>query len=143
MKKIIYKLIAVVTLLFASVAQADEIVVIANSASPVSSISVSDLKKIYLKKKKYFTEGGRVIPADQSVDSPVRKDFYEAIIGMSATELQHYWSKQIFTGKGTPPRVMKSDAKMLEWVSDSVKAIGYVNKSAIDDSSKIKVLTLR
>ncbi len=134
-------LMAVLT--FSAIAvQADEVVLIVNPANTLSEMTLKDVKKIYLGKNKFFPGGGgKVIPADQADKSTVRKIFYEVMIGKSAAKLKAYWSKRIFTGKGTPPIVKKGDEAMLAWVAEQPLALGYVYRNSVNDS--VKVLNLK
>lgn len=120
---------------------ADEVVLVVNPSNPLSDMSLKVAKKIYLGKSKFFPGGGKVIPADQSDKSDVRTMFYEVIIGRSKSQLKSYWSKRIFTGKGTPPIVKKDDDAMLEWVAEQPQALGYVFRSSV--TPNVKVLKLK
>ncbi len=136
------KLVLMAVLLFAATATyADEVVLIVNPANDLSEISLKDAKKIYLGKSKFFSSGEKVIPVDQSEKSEVKGVFYEVIIGKSKSKLKKYWSKRIFTGKGTPPKVLKDDTAVLEWIAEQPLGLGYVFKSSVNDS--VKVLNLK
>ena len=142
MKTHVRTLMLMAVLIFAATAaQADEVVLIVNPANTLSDMTLKDVKKIYLGKSKFFPGGGKVIPADQPEKSTVRKIFYEVMIGKSASKLKAYWSKRIFTGKGTPPIVKKNDEAMLAWVAEQPLALGYVYRKSVNDS--VKVLNLK
>ncbi len=51
--------------------------------------------------------------------------------------MQAIWSKIVFTGKGKPPKECKSSVEVKKVVSENVNAIGYIEKSAVDDSVKV------
>lgn len=138
MKTIVYRFAILAVLCLASMAAyADEVVIIVHPSNPLTTISVDDVKKIYLGKKKFFPEGGKVIPGDQPKGTQSRKFFYGGIIGKSETKLKTYWSRLIFTGKGTPPKVIESDSAVRDWVADQPKGIGYIMRSKADASVKI------
>lgn len=120
---------------------AEEVIVIVHPSNSLSAIHISELKRIYLGKKKYFPNGGKVIPADLPNNNATRKTFYEVVVGMSGRRLKSYWSKRIFTGKATPPKQLPDTNAMIEWVSKQPKAVGYLYKSAVNDS--VKVLNLK
>ena len=142
MKTYVSTLMLMAVLTFTAIAaQADEVVLIVNPANTLSEMTLKDVKKIYLGKSKFFPGGGKVIPADQAEKSTVRKIFYEVMIGKSAAKLKAYWSKRIFTGKGTPPIVKKGDEAMLAWVAEQPLALGYVYRKSVNDS--VKVLNLK
>jgi len=123
MKTYVSTLMLMAVLTFTAIAaHADEVVLIVNPANPLAEMTLKDVKKIYLGKSKFFPGGGKVIPADQPEKSQVRKIFYEVMINKSPSKLKAYWSKRIFTGKGTPPIVKKGDEAMLAWVAEQPRS---------------------
>jgi len=138
MKTIAYRFAILAALWMASMAvYADEVVIIVHPSNALSEISVDDLKKIYLGKKKFFPDGKKVIPGDQPKGTESRKFFYGGIIGRSEAKLKSYWSRLIFTGKGSPPKVVGFDRIVKEWVANQPQAIGYIMRSTADDTVKI------
>ena len=51
-----------------------------------------------------------------------------------------YWSKQLFTGKGTPPKEIVSETDILNSVSENLDVIGYVTNELVDES--VRVITV-
>ncbi len=142
MKTTVSTLMLMAILAFSAVsAHAEEVVLIVNPANPLTEMTLKEVKNIYLGKSKFFPGGGKVIPADQPEKTLVRKIFYEVMIDKSPSKLKAYWSKRIFTGKGTPPRVVKGDEAMRAWVAEQPMALGYVLRKSVDDS--VKVLNLK
>ncbi len=142
MKTCMSTLMLMAVLSFTAIAaHADEVVLIVNPANPLTEMTLKDVKNIYLGKSKFFPGGGKVIPADQPEKSLVRKIFYDVMIDKTPSKLKAYWSKRIFTGKGTPPIVKKDDAAMLAWVAEQPPALGYVYRKSVNDS--VKVLNLK
>ena len=39
-----------------------------------------------------------------------------------------YWQVLVFSGREVPPRIVKSDAEMLQFVRDTPGAVGYVSE---------------
>lgn len=58
-------------------------------------------------------------------------------IGKDASTLKKSWLKAKLTGSGNPPVTVGSEADMLQKVANNSGAIGYVDKSKVDDSVKI------
>lgn len=112
-------------------------VVIVNADNPVSEISKSDLSSLLLKKKSKWSHGVSVDPADLDSGSDVRAAFSEDVHGRSVTSIKNYWQRQIFSGRGVPPKELKSDSEMVSHVSADPGAIGYVAPSA-NLSDKVK-----
>jgi len=53
------------------------------------------------------------------------------------SKLKGHWSKLIFTGKGTPPKEVSTDAEVIELVAANPNIIGYINASSVTDKVKI------
>lgn len=105
-------------------------VVIVNSDNPVTEISKSQLSGFLLKKKSKWDHGVSVDPADLDSGSSVREALSEDVHGRSVSSIKNYWQRQIFSGRGVPPPEVGDDAEMIEHVSQSPGAIGYVSSTA-------------
>ncbi len=69
--------------------------------------------------------------------SDVHKEFAKKVLGKSSSQLKAYWAKLVFTGKGTPPKQINSDAEMIKLVAANPNLIGFVNAASVDDSVKV------
>jgi ABC-type phosphate transport system substrate-binding protein len=115
---------------FAAPASA-ELVIVVNPQNPATRMFPSQAAQFFL--------GGSVmfVPVEQAEGSAIREEFYKKVLEKEPAQVQAIWSKIVFTGKGKPPKVMKSSAEVKKVVSESVNAIGYIEKSAVDDSVKV------
>lgn len=113
--------------------------IIVNNANSTSSISSTDLSKLFLKKKKKWDNGEKVVPIDQSASSDVRKEFTKVIHKKSVGAIKSYWQQFVFAGSGTPPIEKKSDEEVIAFVKGNSGAIGYVSSGA--NTSGVKVIT--
>jgi ABC-type phosphate transport system substrate-binding protein len=87
------------------------------------------LSAIFLRKAPRWEDGTDVRPVDQSMNSPLRAAFTEAVLDVPYTRLQRFWSDEI--KKGTePPPVKSTDADVIAYVSATPGAIGYVSADA-------------
>lgn len=86
-----------------------------------------------------FFLGGSVLftPVEQADGSAIRSEFYKKVLEKEPSQVQAIWAKIVFTGKGKPPREYKSSAEVKKAISENVNAIGYIEKSAVDDSVKV------
>ncbi|WP_342114425.1 hypothetical protein [Pseudoduganella sp. OTU4001] len=134
MKKILTALLAS-TLAAAALPASAEIVVIVNKDNPASRMFSEQASQFFLGKSAMFT------PVDQAEGSKIRADFYQKVADKDPAQVKAIWSKLVFTGKATPPKEFKSNADVKKAVAEDPKAIGYIDKSAVDDSVKV-ILTL-
>lgn len=102
-----------------------------------AEISAKDLQRLYLAKKKKFSNGAAVIPLNHKDDVAIRVAFDQEMTGKSPSQMKSYWAKLVFTGKEVPFKQVENDAEMIELVSKNESAIGYVNESSITSSVKV------
>jgi ABC-type phosphate transport system substrate-binding protein len=112
-----------------------ETVVIVNKANPATRMFSEQASQFFLGKSTMFT------PIDQAEGSAIRADFYHKAADKDPAQVKAIWSKIVFTGKGTPPKEYSSNADVKKAVAADPKAIGYIDKSAVDDTVKV-ILTL-
>ncbi len=122
-----------VSLAVSCAAQAADLVVIANPA--VGALTKDQVADLFLGKSQAFT------PIDQSEGSPVYAEFYKKATGRDTAQVKSTWSRIVFSGKGQPPKQLPDSAAVKKAVASDPKAVGYVEKSAVDGSVKT-VLTL-
>jgi ABC-type phosphate transport system substrate-binding protein len=134
MKNILTALLAS-ALAAAALPASAEIVVIVNKDNPASRMFSEQASQFFLGKSAMFT------PVDQAEGSKIRADFYQKVADKDPAQVKAIWSKLVFTGKATPPKEYKSNAEVKKAVAEDPKAIGYIDKSAADDSVKV-ILTL-
>ena len=130
MKRIVIAFLAVLALLGAQEAQAQDFQVVVNAAAGTDEISTGDLSKIFQKKAGKLPSGESASPVDQDKDAAVRESFSQAVHGRSANQIESFWQQQIFSGKDVPPEKKGSDAEVLDFVRSNPGAIGYVSGSA-------------
>lgn len=129
------KLIIATMLTFASTAAFAEIAVIINPANS-STLDQNEIKKIYLGKSKSFSNGTKVNPANQEGNA-VADEFNDKLLGKSGSQLNAYWSKLIFTGKGTPPKKLNNDQAVIDFVAENADAIGYIASDKVTGAVKV------
>jgi ABC-type phosphate transport system substrate-binding protein len=114
-----------------------EVSVIVSSNNPNASIDQNTVSKIFLGKTKSFPDGTQAVPVDQDDGAAPRNAFNSTVLGKSSSQLKSYWSRLIFTGKGTPPKQSGNDAAVKQLVANNPNIIGYIDSSAVDSSVKV------
>lgn len=130
-RSLVKSLLSIVAVLFISTQALAEIAVIVNPGSGVSSLSSSEVKALYLGKSKSLK------PYNRAKGSKIREEFMDKVVGKSESQFKAYWSKKIFSGKGTPPKVLDGNAAVKSRIAGSVKAIGFIDSSAVDRTVKV------
>ena len=105
---------------------ADEFVLVAHPDLRVVSVSRAELSKIFLRRLRTWSDGTPARPVDQLPDRPVRSWFSRRVHGRSVVNIEVYWKRRIFSGRGVPPPELGDDQQVLEFVRTQPGAVGYV-----------------
>lgn len=130
------KYLSILLLILLGSAANAEIAVIVHPSNG-SALDSSSISKIYLAKLKSFPGGGEAVPVNQAEGSSTRTAFDEKVLGKSPSQLKAYWSKLVFTGKGSPPRDVADDAAVKALISSNPNMVGYIDAGSVDDSVKV------
>ena len=122
--------------LSSAVVKAD-VVAVVSAKSPVTTLSMSQVADIFCGRASRFPNGVQAFPIDQAEGSAVRDEFYSKVVGKTAAQIKAYWSKIIFTGRGQPPPSVSNNVEMKKRISENVAAIGYIDRSLVDDSVRV------
>ncbi|MET3139407.1 ABC-type phosphate transport system substrate-binding protein [Undibacterium sp. GrIS 1.2] len=131
MKRAIYPFVIAAVLSTIALPASAELVIIVNPQNPATRMTSSQAAQFFLGGSVQFT------PVEQAADAPIRAEFYKKVLEKEAAQVQAIWARIVFTGKGKPPKEFKSSADIKKTVSENVNAIGYIEKSAVDDSVKV------
>lgn len=111
-----------------------DVIVHPSNAANIDAVTV---KKLFTGKAKSFPGGERAIPISQSEGSDVSKEFNQKVVKKSASQLKAYWSKLVFTGKGTPPKAMDNDQQVIDLIAKNPNMIGIVKSGSAGDGVKV------
>ena len=108
---------------------AGSIKVIANSSVRADTISEAELKRVFLEERISLPDGTHVEPVLMK-EGAVEKAFLQKYLGVTEDDLQIYYRTLLFTGRGSIPKILESDAEVVAYVARTRGAIGYVSASA-------------
>src|SRR5690554_3192826 len=106
---------ALAGLMLSSAVHAD-VVVIGHPAGP-DKLTKEQVQAIYLNRTKNLPDGSRAQPFEISSGSPVRDEFHSKVTGRNDSQLKAFWSQQVFTGKGQPPKEVASPSAVKSTVA--------------------------
>lgn len=112
--------------------------IIVHADNAIQEIDRATVKRIYLGRLTSFSKGNKAVPLDGLFNTSVYDAFYQKIIGKSSAQLDSYWSRRLFAGKGQPPSQIKDKNEIIEFVSNNINSIAYVSGSV--KSNKVKVI---
>ncbi len=131
MNKFLYAL----ALLFSMASYAEVAVIV--HPSNASNLDANAINRIFTGKEKSFSNGNKVIPISQEASQAVTEEFNQKVLNKSSSQLKAYWSKLVFTGKGTPPKEVADDAEVIKLVAANPDTIGFISASAATDAVKV------
>jgi len=111
-----------------------EFKLVANPSVTASEISAGDLKGVFLAAKDSLPDGSRVEPV--LAKNGAAHDAFLKNLGKSDAALTTYYRSLVFTGKGSMPKICGSDAEVIDYVSKTKGAIGYVSANAAAPGTK-------
>ena len=129
-----HRLLAAIALLALSGALHAEVVVIVHRSNAVASMTADQVAQIYMGASTTFPGGGAAAPIDQPEGSAVRDEFLAKVLEKTGAQFKAVWSRLIFSGKGTRPKTLGSSAEVKKAVAADPAAIGFIERSAVDDS---------
>ena len=109
-------------LLLTGFAQAG-IVVVVSKNSDLGGLTRNEVRQIFNGQLNRVGEIS-VKPLDLPVAASQREVFYQQVMGKSVEQMNSYWARMIFTGRGMPPREVSSDREMTLLVGSDRKFIG-------------------
>jgi len=109
-----------------------------------SELSQSKARKLYRGKTKRL-DGKRVELADWPERSVERVEFYHALLGKNAAQMNAHWASLSFSGKARPPKeIANADIEsLLAWMSEKPYRIGYAPLSQLPDNAIILYVVSR
>ena len=128
MKHIGFLSIAVLFICSAAASAAD-IKVIVNPDVRISSVSVDELKGVFLQTKTSLGDAGHVEPVFEK-GGAAHETFVKTYLGKTDAALETYYRSLVFTGKGSMPKTLANDADVVAYVAKTKGAIGYVSAGA-------------
>jgi len=134
-------LLVVATLLLLAPLQAlcRDVKIIASPSVRAESITVAELKSVFLEEKRSLSDGSHIEPV-LAKSGAAHEVFLKHYLGKSDDELQTYYHTMVFTGTGAMPKFLGSDIDIVHYVARTKGAIGYVDSDVPVEG--VKVLTV-
>lgn len=135
--------VAVLMLLWTGVHAAEDpsFVVIVNRANPVTTLTLAELRRIFLKQTRMWPHAESMVPVDWDATSPIREAFSREVLSRTVREMGDYWVQQGVTQGLVPPSTQKSTRAVLRFVASVPGAISYVPSGEVDLSVAVVKVT--
>ncbi len=129
-------LVVLLTLLPPLAAAADVIAVVVNQAADVEALSRTDVINIFMGRFRQFPSGATALPIDMPV-SPVRAQFYRALVNKEPAEINAYWARLVFAGRTSAPIQTNTADDVLKALHANPGGIAYLERSRVTTREKI------
>jgi len=110
-------------------------VVVTSQNSPITKLSKSAIKKIYLKKKLFYANQ-KLLPINLLAQDKIRMVFESRVLGMQREDINDYWIEQHYHGI-TPPITQKSYRSLSEFIKNVKGSIGYLSKRNVNKKMRV------
>lgn len=111
--------------------QADTISVVVGAGSDITGVSLDTLREVYLRRRRVWQDGSRVIAVNLPADGDARRRFSKRVLGRLPQDLSPYWDRLYFDGI-RPPLVLRTSEAVCAYLATEPKAIGYVPSREVD-----------
>ena len=118
---------------------AGDYTVLVNTDNQIDKISKDDLKSILLGKKTTWEDGQKIKVAVYK-DNDTHKAILKDMVKKSPMQFSLYWKKIVFSGSGTPIKIVKDETEMVNFIINNPTAIGYI--STAHKNEKIKIIQI-
>jgi ABC-type phosphate transport system substrate-binding protein len=136
MKRLLYVLLlAASASIFVAPAKA-QVIVIANPGVKTTEISKNDLRDVFTGSATKLPGGVKVVPILLKAGT-VHEEFLQVYIGKSDAAYRAGWRSMVFSGDGSMPKTLDSDAAVVEFVAHNTGAIGYISKATPHEGVKV------
>lgn len=127
--------VAAIAMFAASAAKA-QVVVIANPSVNASSVSKSDLKKVFTGASGRLSSGSHVTPVLLK-EGPTHNTFLSAYVEKTPIAILLIWRGLVMSGQGSMPKTFDSEEAMVQYVARTPGSIGYIASATPHDEVKV------
>lgn len=96
-------------------------------------LDVNLLRKIFTGQYGTWPNGDPVIVVMLPIQHPNHAYFVQARLRMFVYQIERIWQQRIYSGRSNPPTILENEQAILEYVSRTPGAIGYVTGASTTD----------
>jgi hypothetical protein len=114
-----------------------ELDVIVHDSVPPRSLDRAALAAIFSMTRRSWGDGLSAVPFNYPPDSPLRRTFDSAVLGLAPEEVARFWIDQRIRGYGHPPRQVADPAIMVRLIANLKGSIGYIPAGTADKTVRV------
>jgi ABC-type phosphate transport system substrate-binding protein len=118
--------------------KASDMAVIVNPSTPVSDLSLAEVRKVFRGDRQYWTKDVPVVLLIRAPQSRERTVILKTLYGMTESQFKQYWIAKIFRAEATTaPKIVYSNDMATELISVIPGAIAFIPQSDVKDGLKV------
>jgi hypothetical protein len=122
----------------ASSVRAEDIAVIVNAAGPLTSLTLPDVRALYLGERRFVGPEPAVLLHLPEGDA--KAAFLSRVVGQTLKEYKLHWLQRVFQEGATLPTVVAGPEAMVGVAATRRNSGGYVPASLVRDTPDVKIL---
>jgi len=132
MPRQLFKVLLILLTCLGPVPALAELVVVVNARNGVAAMTRNEVINIFFGRNRLFFNGVEALPVDLEDAHPNRAQFYKLLVGKDVSEINAYWSRQVFTGRMQAPLRFSSTEEVIKWIAANPGGIGFVELPRAD-----------
>lgn len=122
----------------ASATRAEDLAVIVNAGGPLTSLTLPDVRALYLGERQFV--GVEPVVVLHLPEGDVKAAFLSRVVGQTLKESKLHWLQRVFQEGATLPKVAAGPQAMVGVVATRRNSVGYVPASLVGETPDVKVL---
>jgi len=106
--------------------------VVVNARCGVAVMTRNEVVNVFFGRYRQFFNGREAQPVDLFDDHPVRGQFYRRLVGKDLSEVNAYWSRQIFSGRLRALPKVATPEEAVKWIAAHPCGIGFIEQAKAD-----------
>ena len=119
--------------IYISMTHAEAVILIVNKNVDQSELSQQEVRDIYLGDKTTWDNGRQVVIATLK-EGVVHDEFLQVYVKKTAVTFSRYWKRLLMTGKSEIPISFVTEQEVLDYVTKTEGAIGYISPALLTES---------
>ena len=116
---------------------------IVNKDNPIESITLNNLRFIFLMRNTSWENGEKIKVYVNQWDSPEHTLFCKEILNVIPHRINGAWERKKYSGMGDIPETLNNDETMLNKIMEHKNAIGYVKEIPEKFKKFIKTIEIK
>jgi phosphate transport system substrate-binding protein len=118
--------------------RADDLAVVVNPSTPVSDLTLAEVRKVFRGDRQYWSKDVPVVLLIRAPRSRERDVILRTLYEMSEAQFKQYWIAKIFRAEATAaPKIVYSNDMAKELVTVIPGAIAFLPESEVTDGLKV------